>query len=87
MDKFTIASRATHATGRKFYKSYVKNIKLADARPIPNHKAGNVEYDYFFDYKGVRYRVNEHICPNDRGEVIYSEKYKYTLEMIDGDLQ
>lgn len=75
MDALTIASRA----GKGFYKSYVKNIKLAECRPIPGHKEGWDEKDYFFDYKDKKYRINESICPNDKGEIIYSAKYRYEL--------
>lgn len=75
MEKSTIAARA----GKEFYKSYIKNIKLAESRTIKGHEAGFTEEDYFFTYKGKKYRVNEHICPNKAGEVVYSAKYEYEL--------
>lgn len=75
MDKLTIASRA----GKGFFKSYVRNIRLAECRTIKGHKEGYNEKDYFFTYKGKEYRVNEHICPNKSGEVIYSAKFEYEL--------
>ena len=78
MDKLTIASRA----GKGFFKSYIRNIQLAECRQIAGHKAGYCEKDYFFAYKGEKYRVNEHLCPNEKGELIYSAKYKYTVEKL-----
>ena len=75
MEKSVIAARA----GKGFYKSYVKNIRLAEVREIPNHITGWVEEDYFFTYKGKEYRVNQYICPNSEGEVKYSAKYEYKL--------
>ncbi len=75
MDKLTIASRA----GKGFYKSYVRNIRLAECRPIEGHKSGYSEKDYFFTYKGKEYRVNEYICPDKNGVVIYSAKFRYEL--------
>lgn len=75
MDKLTIASRA----GKGFYKSYIRNIRLAETRPIKGHKAGYSENDYLFTYKGKEYRVNEHICPNQDSAVTYSAKFEYEL--------
>lgn len=75
VDALTIASRA----GKGFFKSYVKNIRLAEIRPIEGHKAGYTEKDFFFSYKGKEYRVNEYIVPNADGEKIYSAKYRYEL--------
>jgi len=75
MDRLTIAARA----GKGFYKSYVRNIRLAESRPIKGHKEGWSEKDYFFTYKGKEYRINEHICPNKNGEVVYSAKFRYEL--------
>lgn len=75
--KSVLAVRATGATGEKFYKSYIKEIKLVEERFIPGHVSGWTEKDYFFEYKGKEYRVNEHICPNKDGEVKYSAKYRY----------
>lgn len=76
--KRMIASRA----GKGFFKSYVKNIKCVETRPIKGHVMGAVEYDYTFTYKGKSYRVNEHICPNKEGKVIYSAKFRYELEEV-----
>ena len=75
MDKQTIAARA----GKGFYKSYVRNLELAETREIPGHVAGYVEKDYFFTHKGRRYRVNEYICPNKDGEVKHSAKFRYEV--------
>lgn len=79
IDKSTLAARATGASGKKFYKSYVKNIRFAEFRNITGHKEWFTEIDFFFSYKGKEYRINEYICPNSNGEVIYSAKYKYEL--------
>lgn len=75
MDRLTIAARA----GKGFYKSYIRNIRLAESRPIKGHKKGWSENDYFFTYKGREYRINEYICPNENEEVIYSAKFRYEL--------
>lgn len=75
MDRSTIVARA----GKGFYKSYVRNIRLAERRPIPEHKEHFVEKDYLFDYKGKSYRVNEHIVPDKKGEVKYSAAFRYDL--------
>lgn len=75
MDRLTIASRA----GKGFFKSYVRNIRLAEHRPIEGHEAGFSENDYFFTYKGKEYRINQYICPSKNGEVIYSAKFRYEL--------
>ena len=75
MDKLTIAARA----GEGFFKSYVSSIKLAEKREIEGHVKGWSEEDYFFTYKGKKYRVNEYIVPNENGTSIYSAKYRYEL--------
>lgn len=85
MNREIIASRANEGNkeaGVKFYKSYVTGIKLAEVRKIPEHVAGYVEEDYFFNYKGKTYRVNEHIVPNKDGVIKFSAKYRYTLEEL-----
>lgn len=76
--KSVIANRATYASGTKFFKSYVKNIKVADRR-ANGCNCFNMETDYFFTYKGVRYRVNQH-----RKGGIYSADFRYTLEVVGG---
>jgi hypothetical protein len=75
MDRLTIASRA----GKGFFKSYVRNIRIAEQRVIPDHVEGFIERDYFFSHKGKEYRVNEYIVPNDKGEVKFSAKYRYEV--------
>ncbi|MCI8963755.1 MAG: hypothetical protein HFG37_08590 [Eubacterium sp.] len=78
MKKSTIASRA----GEGFYKSYIRNIQIADRRAIKGHKWKYNEEDYFFTYKRERYRVNQYICPDKKGEVIYSAKFQYEVIKI-----
>lgn len=78
IDASTIAARA----GKGFYKSYVKNIRLAEKRAVSNHVKNYVEKDYIFDYKGKTYRVNQHIVPNAEGEVKYSAEYRYETKEI-----
>lgn len=77
-----IATRATKASNLKFYKSYIKEVKLAEVRMIPGHKARWREEDYYFKYKGKQYRINEHIKPNENGEIIYSASWNYELQNI-----
>lgn len=73
-----VAARAS-SCGKRFAKSYVKNIRLEERRRIPGHLAGYCEEDYSFEYKGRRYRVNKYIVPNSSGEVIYSAKFRFEL--------
>lgn len=80
MDKLTIASRAS-MSGKKFFKSYVKNIRVAEIRDI-GHVAGWVEADYFFTYKGNEYRVNQYFVPNDNGIKKFSAGCIYRLEEV-----
>lgn len=80
----TLAARATSGSkdGKKFYKSYIKNIRGAAARRIEGHVEGYQEKDYTFEYKGKTYRVNQHIVPNKDGEVKYSAEYRFeTIEL------
>lgn len=74
--KAMIASRASRS-GKRFFKSYVRNIRVAEIRHIPDHISGFKEVDYFFEYKGKEYRVNQCICPNINDEVKYSARYRY----------
>ena len=76
-----LASRASK-DGQKFYKSYIKNIKLVETREIKDHVKGYLEKDYTFEYKGKIYRVNQYIVPNKDGEVKYSAEYRFeTIEI------
>lgn len=77
--KALIASRATEATVKKFYKSYIKDLKLVEERPIKDHLAGWTEKDYTFSYKDVSYRLIEKIVPTPNGLVAYSAKYRYEI--------
>lgn len=72
--KSTIASRTSNASSTKFYKSYVKNVVVAEVRDNGCNRY-NAEVDYLFDYKGEQYRVNAH-----RVGGIYSAKFEYSLE-------
>lgn len=58
-------------------KSYIKDIKVAEVRPIPDHKERWSEKDYSFTYKGMNYKCVEKIVPNKDGEVKYSAKFEY----------
>lgn len=73
MDRTTIEARAVEG----FFKSYVRNIQLAEQRAVKDHAGHFVEKDYTFDYKGKSYRVDEHLVPNPNGEVKYSMKTEY----------
>lgn len=49
----TLVARANGAQNKiRFYKSYVKNIMLVKQHEIPGHVCGNVEQDFYFEYKG-----------------------------------
>lgn len=67
---------------KKFYYSYVRNIKLVEVRHIKDHIEGFVEEDYTFTYKGENFRVNASILPNKKGEVKYSAGYTYEVFKI-----
>lgn len=67
----TIAARA----GKGFDKAHIKNIILADFRFIsPNIDIR--EYDYFFEYNGKPYRINQRLFLNPKKDLIVSEKYE-----------
>lgn len=76
--KRVIAARA----GEGFYKSYIKNIKVAAVRRIPGHRLDWDEIDYTFEHKGKSYRINERIVPDEKGNKIFSAKKEWTLEEI-----
>ena len=59
--KALIASRANSAVGEKrFFKSYVKNVKEVARRETKWHADDMVfaEADFTFEYKGKQYRIN-----------------------------
>lgn len=59
--KAMIASRANSAVGEKrFFKSYVKNVKEVARRETRWHDKEIMFYevDYTFEYKGKQYRIN-----------------------------
>lgn len=64
VDKEMIAARANAAVGEtKFYKSHIRNVRLADEREVSNLWEGADcavwEEDWLFTYKGKQYRVNQ----------------------------
>lgn len=76
VDKVMIAARANDAAGeRKFYKSYIRDARLADEREVSSLWEGADcavwETDWIFTHKGRKYRVNE-----DRSQSFLGE---YTL--------
>lgn len=79
----TLVARANGAQNKiRFYKSYVKNITLFKQREIPGHVCGCVEQDYYYEYKGEKYVICEHIQPDKNGIVKYSHAYYYTLQTL-----
>lgn len=79
MNNQTIAARASQASGKTFFKSYIKDIQLVETRPIKDHPLGFREVDCTFSYKGNAYRINSYICPNEDGETKFSARFRYEL--------
>lgn len=79
IDTRMIAARANRAVGEKeFYKSYIKDVRLAESREVSEIWADSdapvYERDYEFTYKGKRYLVSEKRREHFTGS--------YTLEEI-----
>lgn len=83
IDKEQVVYRANVAQNKiRFYKSYIKNITLIRQRAVPGHICGYMEQDFYFEHKGERYVICEHIKPMESGRVEYSYDYYYTLQTL-----
>ena len=54
-----ISSMASKSGEGKFYKSYIKNVKLVDVRPFKITNNELLDLSFEFIYKGDKYKVIE----------------------------
>lgn len=73
--KDMIAVRASES-GERFYKSYIKNIKVVDRRYAKGWTTEEVDYTFY--YKGRKYIVREQI----EGNKMISFKRKYSTSIL-----
>lgn len=79
IDTIMIAARANRAAGeKKFYKSYIKDVRLVESRDVSELWQGAdvrvFERDWEFYYKGKKYIVKESRRESFSG--------RYTLEEV-----
>ena len=76
IDAKTIAARCKSAGADGIFKSYIRNIRIADRRR--ENDWFMFEYDFSFTHKGDRYIIRQEIIGDKR----YSAAFQYKLEKV-----
>ena len=79
MDKEVLMIRL----GKEFSEQNITNVKVVDFRIIPNGRKKEYETDYSFEYNGIHYRSNEHICKNGSGKLVKPVCFNHELICLD----